>query len=206
MPDLGFHHRWIPGPAGARRTLLLLHGTGGDETDLVPLAPRLDPGANVLSPRGKVLENGMPRFFRRLSEGVFDLDDLRARTHELADFVQAASKAYSFDPAAVVAFGYSNGANIAGSLLLERPETLAAAILARAVVPFEPATPPSLATKRALLLGGERDPYSHRPMTERLAALLRSGGARVDVSYAAAGHELASGDLAGAARWLAALA
>src|SRR5918994_7323983 len=112
MPDLGFVHRFLPG-APERPVLLLLHGTGGDENDLLPLGEALLPGAARLSPRGKVLENGMPRFFRRLAEGVFDLDDLRRRTHELADFVAAAAAAYGFDRAKVFAVGYSNGANIA---------------------------------------------------------------------------------------------
>src|ERR671925_274796 len=128
--DLGFAHRFIPG-APDKPVLLLLHGTGGDENDLLPLGEALLPGAARLSPRGKVLENGMPRFFRRLAEGVFDLEDLRLRTEELADLVRDASKAYGFDPSRVVAFGYSNGANVAASLLLQRPETLRGAILAR---------------------------------------------------------------------------
>src|SRR5690242_21351616 len=120
-------HEFVPG--ASNRTLLLLHGTGGNERDLIPLGRELDPNAALLSPRGKVLENGMPRYFRRLAEGVFDLDDLRARTGELAGFVASAAATYGFDPHNVIAAGYSNGANIAASLLLLRPETLAAAVL-----------------------------------------------------------------------------
>src|ERR671925_1686971 len=115
--DLGFAHRFIPG-APDKPVLLLLHGTGGDENDLLPLGEALLPGAARLSPRGKVLENGMPRFFRRLAEGVFDIDDLRKRTHELADFVISAAEHYRINLKEIVAVGYSNGANIVASMLL----------------------------------------------------------------------------------------
>src|SRR5499433_2520532 len=135
-PQPYFIHEFVPGDSD--RTLLLLHGTGGSERDLIPLGRELDPNASLLSPRGKVLENGMPRFFRRLAEGVFDLDDLRQRTHDLAAFVAAASEAYQFDPRRVIAVGYSNGANIAASLLLLHPETLAGAVLFHAMVPLIP--------------------------------------------------------------------
>src|SRR6187401_1497622 len=131
-PD--FIHQFVPG--SSNRTLLLLHGTGGNERDLIPLGRELDPNAALLSPRGKVLENGMPRFFRRLAEGMFDLDDLKARTSELASFIEAARKEYQLGP--VIALGFSNGANIAASLLLTQPDVLAGAILLRAMLPFEP--------------------------------------------------------------------
>src|SRR5438045_5914803 len=122
MSDLDFTHRFVPAQkTPARRILLLLHGTGGNENDLLPLGRDLDPSAALLSPRGKVLENGRPRFFRRLAEGVFDEEDLVRRTHELADFISEAAAQYGFDAAKVVAVGYSNGANIAGSFLLLRP-------------------------------------------------------------------------------------
>src|SRR5207248_8355906 len=140
QPD--FIHEFVPGTSN--RTLLLLHGTGGNERDLIPLARELDSRATLLSPRGKVLENGMPRFFRRLGEGVFDLDDLKKRTNELADFVAAAAQRYGFAADKVVAVGYSNGANIAASLLLLRPEVLPAAVLFRAIVPLIPDTLPNL--------------------------------------------------------------
>src|ERR1700736_5306731 len=135
-PD--FIHEFAPG--NSDRTLLLLHGTGGSERDLIPLGQELDSNANLLSPRGKVLENGMPRFFRRLAEGVFDEKDLIERTHELADFVGSAASALGFDPTKVTAVGFSNGANIAASMLLLRPETLASAVLFRAMVPLIPET------------------------------------------------------------------
>ncbi len=145
-----FIHRYIPGTSG--RTLILLHGTGGTETDLLELGRRLDPEAALLSLRGKVLENGMPRFFRRLAEGVFDQKDLVFRTHELADFIQVAAERYGFNQSQSVAVGYSNGANIAGSILLLRPQTLQGAALLRPMVPL---TPPDLArTERRPGLGG----------------------------------------------------
>lgn len=199
---LGFTHRWVEGPPGASRTLLLLHGTGGDENDLLPLGRQLAPDANLLSPRGKVLEHGMPRFFRRVAEGVLDVPDLRARAAELADFVAEASKRHAFDARRVVAVGYSNGANVAIGMLYERPEALAGAVLIRAMSPYEPERAPDLAGKRVLVLAGERDPYSRRDVTERLAAILRSGGAYVEARYAQAGHELSPSDVAAARAWL----
>src|SRR3979411_1767998 len=143
-PDLV--HEFIPGTSG--RTLLLLHGTGGNEHDLLSLGRTLDSTASLLSPRGKVLENGMPRFFRRLAEGVFDVEDLKKRTHELADFITAAARHYKIDIEKVVAVGYSNGANIAASMLLLRPEILRAAILFRAMVPLVPDSPADRASGR----------------------------------------------------------
>src|SRR4029077_1658625 len=141
-PQPDFLHEFVPGTS--ERTLLLLHGTGGNERDLIPLGRELDPNASLLSPRGKVLENGMPRFFRRLAEGVFDLEDLKERTHELADFVVSAAAHYKIDIKNITAVGYSNGANIAASMLLLRPEILPAAVLFRAMVPLTPKTQPNL--------------------------------------------------------------
>src|SRR5215472_4934835 len=135
-PQPDFIHEFVAGKSN--RTLLLLHGTGGDERDLIPLGHELDSNASLLSPRGKVLENGRPRFFRRLAEGVFDLEDLQKRTHELADFVNSAADRYDMDNKNIIAVGYSNGANIAASTLLLRPETFAGAILFRSMVPLEP--------------------------------------------------------------------
>src|SRR5438552_11284243 len=154
QPD--FIHEFVPGTSN--RTLLLLHGTGGNERDLIPFARELDSRAALLSPRGKVLENGMPRFFRRVAEGVFDLDDLKKRTNELADFVAAAAQRYGFAADKVVAVGYSNGANIAASMLLLRPEILCVAVLFRAMVPLVPETQPNLSSVRVWIGAGTDDP------------------------------------------------
>src|SRR5881275_2857001 len=155
-PQPDFIHEFVPGASD--RTLLLLHGTGGNEHDLIPLGRELDPNASLLSPRGKILENGMPRFFRRLAEGVFDLEDLKNRTDELADFVVAAAQHYGFAADKVVAAGYSNGANIAASMLLLRPEILSAAILFRAMVPLIPERQPNLSRVRVWIGAGTDDP------------------------------------------------
>ncbi len=203
--ELGFIHRYVPPTAQGAPTLLLLHGTGGDETDLLGLGPLLAPGAGLLSPRGKVLENGMPRFFRRLAVGVFDLDDLHARTTELADFVAAAADAYGFDCRNVVAAGYSNGANIAASLLLLRPEVLAAAALFHPMVPLVPATLPDLSAVAVFAAGGRRDPIVRPEETERLADLLREAGAEVTLHWGQGGHTLSSDELEAARVWMAAL-
>ena len=199
-PQPDFIHEFVPGSSS--RTLLLLHGTGGNERDLIPLGRELDPNAALISPRGKVLENGMPRFFRRLAEGVFDLEDLQNRTHELADFVAAAAQHYGFASDNVIAVGYSNGANIAASLLLLRPETLSAAILFRAMVPLIPETQPNLSSTRVWIGAGDQDPIVPASETKRLAELLRRAGADVTIRFAKAGHGLTNDDLEGARHWL----
>jgi len=193
--DLGFIHRYEPASSPGAPTLLLLHGTGGNENDLLPLVPELLPGAGVLSPRGRVLENGMPRFFRRLAEGVFDLDDLRFRASELADFVVAAAAHYKFDPGRIVAVGFSNGANIASSVLLLRPGVLAGAVLFRAQVPIVPDPVPSQTGARVLISNGKTDPLVSPAETERLATLLRSTDAAVDLVWQPGGHNLTRPDL-----------
>lgn len=199
--DLGFEHVWEPGEEG-RPTLLLLHGTGGDETDLLPLGHYLVPGAALLSPRGKVLEGDMPRFFRRLAPSVFDLDDLRARTHELADFVTAAAAEYGFDPARVTAVGYSNGANIAASLLLLRPGLLAAAVLLHAMVPIEPEQAPDLSGVPVFLTAGRADSMVPGEESERLAGVLRDAGANVELHWEPGGHALSRREIEAARVWL----
>ena len=204
--DLGFVHRFVPAPESAQpppAALLLLHGTGGDEDDLVPLGRALVPGWALLSPRGKVLEGGAPRFFRRLAEGVFDHDDLVARTHELAGFVEAAAAEYGLDRGRIVAAGFSNGANIGAALLLLHPGLLAGAVLLRAMVPFEPDPLPDLTGTRVLVAAGARDPLVRPENSRRLAELLGQAGAEVDVHVEAAGHGLTQGDLEAARRWLA---
>ena len=201
QPD--FIHEFVGGKSD--RTLLLLHGTGGNERDLVPLGRELDPNASLLSPRGKVLENGMPRFFRRLAEGVFDLEDLKNRTDELADFVVAAAQHYGFAADKVVAAGYSNGANIAASMLLLRPEILSAAILFRAMVPLIPERQPNLSRVRVWIGAGTDDPIIPTSETKRLAELLRKAGADVTIRHFPAGHGLTMADVEAARDWLTVL-
>ncbi len=203
-PD--FIHRFVPARVPGAPTLLLLHGTGGDESNLLPLGDVLFPGAAVLSPRGKVLEHGMPRFFRRLAEGVFDLDDLIARTHEVAEFVVAATAEYGFDAGTVVAVGFSNGANIAASLLLLRPGILSGAILFRPMVPLVPETLPRLNGVPVFVAAGRQDPIVPPANTEQLVELLREAGAEVAVHLGPGGHALTDGDVAAARRWLTATA
>jgi predicted esterase len=203
--DLDFIHRFIPPTSEGLPTLLLLHGTGGNEDDLLDLGSTLMPGAGRLSPRGKVLENGMARFFRRLAEGVFDLEDLRRRTAELAEFVAAAAEAYGLDRSRVVAVGYSNGANIAASLLLLRPAVLAAAVLLHAMVPLVPDTLPDLRDKPVYLSAGRLDTMIPPREAERLARLLESAGARVTLAWQPGGHGLAPGERESAAAWIQAV-
>ena len=199
-PQPDFIHDFVAGKS--KRTLLLLHGTGGNERDLIPLGHKLDPNASLLSPRGKTLENGMPRFFRRLAEGVFDLEDLQKRTNELADFVTSAAKHYEIDDKKIVAVGYSNGANITASILLLRPKILSAAILFRAMVPLVPEKQPDLSAVRVLISEGDHDPIVSAAEAGRLAGLLRSAGADVTIRFFQSGHELTSEDVNFAREWL----
>jgi phospholipase/carboxylesterase/glyoxalase family protein len=199
--DLGFVHRWVPG-RGSPLTALVLHGTGGDESDLLPLAAAVAPGAALLSPRGKVRENGAPRFFKRVALGVFDQADLAARTDELVAFVHRAAAAYGFDPTRVVALGYSNGANIASSAFLRHPGVFARAVLFRPMVPFVPAAPPALNGMPVYISAGRVDPIVRRDNTEELLRVLNSAGATVTVRWEEAGHALTSGEVQGAADWL----
>src|SRR3954469_11378304 len=198
---LDFVYRYVPGRS--TRTLLLLHGTGGNENDLPSLGRSLDPTAALLSPRGKVLENGMPRFFRRLGEGVFDEQDLIRRTHELADFVAQAAEHYQFHPKNVVAVGYSNGANIAGGTLLLRPGVLSGAALLRPMVPLIPQSLPELKAAPVLVSAGNQDPIVPAENARELVALLRRAGADVTVCFENAGHALTDTSLTTTQRWLA---
>jgi len=199
-PQPRFIHEFVPG--NSERTLLLLHGTGGNERDLIPLGRELDPNAALLSPRGKILENGMPRFFRRLAEGVFDVEDLKQRTNELADFVGRATQHYKLAADQLVAVGYSNGANIAASMLLLRPEILHAAILFRAMVPLVPENLPDLSLVRVWIGAGNQDPIIPASEAQRLTELLRRAGADVTVRYANATHGLTDADVKTARHWL----
>lgn len=200
---LGFTHRFEPGDPASRVTILLLHGTGGNEADLLPLGKAVAPRAALLSPRGKVLEGIMPRFFRRLAEGVFDIEDLTRRTHELADFVADAARVYGFDASRVVTLGYSNGANIAASLLLLRPQVLAGAALLRPMLPLDPPPVPDLRGKSVLIVAGRRDPLVPAASTERLAGALQEAGAEVTVEWHPGGHGLIRSDVEAVARWFA---
>jgi phospholipase/carboxylesterase len=199
--DLGFPHVFVPATAPGAATLLLLHGTGGDEHDLLPLA-RLAPGAAALSPRGKVLEQGAPRFFRRLAEGVFDVEDVTRRAGELAEFVIAAAAHYRFDRSRVLAMGYSNGANIASAVMLLHPGVLAGGVLFRAMVPLEPDPLPSITGTRVLISNGRMDPIVSEQETQRLARLLQRAGADVEVHWQPAGHQLMPSDFTVAKTWL----
>ncbi len=206
--QLGFIHRFIPSnrkEAKAKTppaTLLLLHGTGGNEEDMIPLGHEIAPEAAILSPRGKVLEVGMPRFFRRLAEGVFDIEDLKFRTNELADFIENASKLYSFDLEYMIAVGYSNGANIASSLLLLRPEILSAAILFRPMVPFIPDTLQNLISKNILICAGDWDPIVPRQNTEKLLDIFKKAHTNVSIYWQKSGHELGQEEILTAKEWL----
>ena len=222
-PQLGFVHRFIyptnsddlKGTRDGQKarekisstTFLLLHGTGGNEEDLISLAYELDQSAAILSPRGKVLENGVaPRFFRRLAEGVFDVEDLKFRTNELANFVKNASNTYGFDMDHLIAVGYSNGANIASSMLLLRPEVLSAAILFRAMVPLLPQVLPDLTNKHIFMSSGLHDPIIPKQETERLIGLFKKAGAKVSLHWQNSGHELRMNEINTAREWLSNLA
>ena len=183
-------------------TLLLLHGTGGNEDDLIQIGQMISPSASLLSPRGKVLENGMPRFFKRLAEGVFDLEDLKFRTKELADFVKEVSSIYNFDLSKTIAVGFSNGANIAASLLLSYPGTLMGAILFRAMVPFIPDSPLDLSDKKVLLSAGVFDPIVSEHQTRSLVDILEKSRANVTLKWQQSGHNLTESDILDAKEWL----
>jgi predicted esterase len=189
--------RFEPGTSPA---LLLLHGTGGDENDLIPLGQRILPGAAKLSPRGEVNENGQIRFFRRLAPGVFDEDDLVRRTHELADFVEDQCERHRVQK--IVAVGYSNGANIAASMLLLRPGVLSGAVLLRAMVPLELLHPPDLNGLPVLILAARHDEMMSADQPQRLTALLLGAGADVTLDWQDAGHGLGAMDVKKAKEWM----
>ncbi|MCC7055031.1 MAG: alpha/beta hydrolase [Gemmatimonadaceae bacterium] len=194
-----------PAPESAEtRTILLLHGTGGDERDLLQLGGMVAPGARLLGVRGQVLEGGMPRFFRRLSEGVFDEADVTRRAADLAAYVPVAAAHYGFDARGVVALGFSNGANIAAAMLLLHPGALAAAALLRSMVPLEPAVLPALAGTPVLLAEGRFDPIIPPANAERLAAMLQASGAAVTLHWEPAAHGLTQADVVVTRDWLAA--
>lgn len=203
MNQLDFTHRYVPPSNGSKRVLLLLHGTGGDENDLLSLGRELDPDAALLSPRGKVIENGMPRFFRRFAEGVFDEEDVVQRANELGNFIIAAGQTYNFKPEHLIAVGYSNGANIAAAMLLLRPEVLRRALLFRAMVPLSNPPRNDLSGDSVLISAGHDDPIIPLENVRRLTALLQEGGAEVQLEIQQASHGLVPEDLIVAKLWLA---
>lgn len=198
--SLSFTHNFLPADIASSPPLLLLHGTGGDENDLLPLGRMIAPGSALLSPRGKVLENGMPRFFRRFAEGQLDEDDLRARAHELADFIIEAGAQYGI--ASPVAIGFSNGANIAAAMLLLRPEAIAGAVLMRVMLPFAELPDADLGGKPVLMLSGGLDPLVPAGQAAHLAAGLNSAGAEVYHRILQTGHGLSQDDISLAASWI----
>ncbi|MBZ6079261.1 alpha/beta hydrolase [Microvirga puerhi] len=200
MTELSFIHRFVPATKPGRPPLLLLHGTGGNEDDLLPLGKIIAPGSALLSPRGKILENGMPRFFRRLAEGVFDEADVRMRANQLADFIGEARAAYELD--APVAVGFSNGANIAAAMLMLRPEVLAGAALLRAMVPLSEPPKADLTGKLVLMISGQLDPIIPTDNAEQLAAQLTAAGALVNHKVLPTGHGLSQQDLSLTQSWL----
>lgn len=203
MPPLSFHHLYEPAEDQDAPPLLLLHGTGGSERDLLGLGRELSPGSALLAPRGQVSERGAARFFARLAEGVFDPAEIRQRTHELADFIADAAKHHRFDVSRLISVGFSNGANIAASLLLLRPIVLGAAVLFRPMVVIDaPAAPGSLAGKRVFIGSGTADPIVPNDHPLRLAAHLRAGGADVTLQPQPVGHGLSSADVVAARDWL----
>jgi phospholipase/carboxylesterase/glyoxalase family protein len=203
MKDLGFQHRFIPASdPTADTTLVLLHGTGGNEDDMIPMGEELYPGAALLSPRGQVLENGMPRFFRRLAEGVFDQEDLLRRAQELATFIAEARERYALQDQKMVAVGYSNGANIASAIVLLELFRFSGAILLRPMVPFRPDTPPRLNGIPIFIGAGRQDLIVPRDNALELAEIFRLGGADVTVHWHSGGHQLGLDDFEEAKRWL----
>jgi phospholipase/carboxylesterase len=200
MAELSHVHRFEPARAPNRPPILLLHGTGGDENDLVPLGDLVAPASALLAPRGKVLENGMPRFFRRLAEGVFDEADVRKRAGELADFIAESRAAYELP--APIALGFSNGANIAAAVLLLRPEALAGAVLLRAMVPLAQPPAADLDGKPVLIISGAADPIVPAENADRLARLLEAAGADVRHETVNSGHNLSQSDVTLAKAWI----
>lgn len=199
--EIMMKHIFKKGNDPKKPTLLLLHGTGGTEHDLIPLASRIDPEANVLSVRGNVLENGMPRFFRRLSEGVFDEADLIFRTQELNEFLDEAAEKYSFDRQNIVAIGYSNGANIAGSLFFHYSDALAGAVLHHPMVPRRGVKLPDLTGKNVFIGAGTNDPICSPEESEELKSLLENAGANVELFWDNMGHQLTMREVEAASAW-----
>jgi len=198
-PELSYLHRFIRGTD--KTTLLLLHGTGGDENDIIPIGKAISAESSVLSPRGRVLENGLPRFFRRIREGVFDLQDVKFRSIELSEFVREASLRYDFKLDSVIAVGYSNGANLASGILLLQLLPLAGAILFRPMTPLVPDTLPTLKGLPLFVSAGTKDPYVPKGETARLVGLFEDCGAEVVLNWENAGHGISEIEVRKAREW-----
>ncbi|UOQ50650.1 alpha/beta hydrolase [Gracilibacillus caseinilyticus] len=198
-------HIFNKGKDPKKPTLLLLHGTGGNELDLLPLAGRVDDEASVLSVRGNISENGMPRFFKRLAEGVFDEEDLVYRTEELNQFLDDAAQEYDFDRDNIIAIGYSNGANIAASLLFHYQNTLKGAILHHPMVPRRGIKLPDLSGKSVFIAAGTNDPICSAVESTELQTLLEKANAKVDIHWEDRGHQLTPTEVAAASKWYSTL-
>ncbi len=202
--DLGFIHRFAPAEdSSSGETLVVLHGTGGDENDLISIGQAIAPGAAIVSPRGNVLENGAPRFFKRLAEGVFDPKEVRSRAEELARFIRGAVVTYRLDPTRVFALGYSNGANIASTVMLVEPGILQGAVLFRPMLVYEPSEKSDLAGSAVFISAGRMDPIVPAASVERLAELFEAAHAEVTLKWQLAGHNLVPSEVREAAEWLA---
>jgi len=202
--DLGFIHRHVPAadPATAD-TLVVLHGTGGDENDLISIGQAIAPGAAILSPRGNVLENGAPRFFKRMAEGVFDPKEVRSRADELARFIRGAVVTYRLDPSRVYALGYSNGANIASTVMLVEPGVFRGSILLRPMLVYDPPERNDLSDTAVFISAGRMDPIVPVESVEKLAKLFESAHSNVTVKWQLAGHSLVPSEVREASEWLA---
>lgn len=200
--DLGFIHRFVPGEE-SEDTLLVLHGTGGNENDLIGIGQAIAPGAAILSPRGNVLEAGAPRFFKRIAEGVFDPKEVRSRAEELARFIRAAAVTYRLDPARIFAFGYSNGANVASTVMLVEPGVIQGSILFRPMVVYEPPDKTDLSGSSIFISAGRLDPIVPTDSVEQLAEMFRARNADVTIKWQISGHNLVPGEVREAAEWFA---
>ena len=202
--DLGFIHRFVPaGEAASGETLIALHGTGGNENDLIGIGQAIAPGAAILSPRGNVSENGAARFFKRLAEGVFDPKEVRSRAEELARFIRAAIAKYGLDVTRVYALGYSNGANIASTVMFIDPYLLQRAILFRPMLVFEPEERGDLSGSSVFISAGRMDPIVPESSVDRLVELFEASRAEVTLKWQQAGHSLVPSEAREAAGWLA---
>ncbi len=202
--DLGFIHRFVPAEdSSSGETLIVLHGTGGDENDLIGIGQAVAPGAAIVSPRGNVLEAGAPRFFKRLAEGVFDPKEVRSRAQELARFIRGAVVTYRLDPTRVFALGYSNGANIASTVMLVEPGILQGAILFRPMLVYEPSEKSDLAGSAVFISAGRMDPIVPAASVERLVELFEAAHADVTLKWQLVGHNLVPSEVREAAEWLA---